>query len=63
MSILEPGKRDEEFEQLNALIEEAAHTTDGFLGEESLREANGRRVNAIYLWGLHIRAFNSKCAH
>lgn len=29
MFILEPGKRDEEFEKLNALIEEAAHATEG----------------------------------
>lgn len=50
MFILEPGQRDEEFQRLNALIDEAAQATEGFIGEESWREKDGTRVNAIYYW-------------
>jgi heme-degrading monooxygenase HmoA len=50
MFILEPGERDEEFHKLNGLIQEAAHATEGFLGEEQWLEREGTRVNAIYYW-------------
>lgn len=48
--IFQPGKRDEEFDRLNALISEAAHATGGFLGEEAWQSADGQLFNATYYW-------------
>lgn len=48
--IWEPGTYDAEFNQLNALIEEAAQTTPGFLGVESWTSEDGKRNNATYYW-------------
>ncbi|MFC7514802.1 antibiotic biosynthesis monooxygenase family protein [Herbaspirillum sp. GCM10030257] len=48
--IFKPGKRDAEFDRLNALISEAARATGGFLGEESWQSADGQLLNATYYW-------------
>ncbi|KRB84960.1 antibiotic biosynthesis monooxygenase family protein [Noviherbaspirillum sp. Root189] len=48
--IFQPGKRDAEFDRLNALISEAARATGGFLGEESRQSADGQLLNTTYYW-------------
>lgn len=48
--IFEPGDYDDEFHRLNALIDEAAEATDGFIGSESWQSADGRIRNATYYW-------------
>ena len=44
--IWEPGTYDEEFNELNTLIEEVAVTTPGFLGVENWSSDDGKRKNA-----------------
>jgi heme-degrading monooxygenase HmoA len=46
----EPGIYDVEFNELNAFIEAAAQSIDGFLGVEEWSSADGKRKNAIYYW-------------
>ena len=48
--IWEPGTYDSEFNELNALIEEVAVTTPGFLGVENWSSDDGKRKNATYYW-------------
>jgi len=48
--IFRPGTYDEEFHRLNALIDEAAKSTEGFLGAESWQSKDGRTLNATYYW-------------
>ena len=48
--IWEPGTYDGEFDELNALIEEVAVTTPGFLGVENWSSEDGKRKNATYYW-------------
>ena len=48
--IFRPGRYDDEFHRLNALIEEAAKRNDGFLGSETWHAADGRTLNATYYW-------------
>ena len=48
--IWEPGTYDAEFNELNALIEEAAISTPGFIGVESWCSEDGKRNNATYYW-------------
>jgi heme-degrading monooxygenase HmoA len=48
--IFEPGKYDEEFHRLNAIIDSVAKSLPGFLGTESWQSEDGRRRNASYFW-------------
>lgn len=48
--IWEPGTYDTEFNELNALIEEAAASTPGFLGVETWTSEDRKRNNATYYW-------------
>lgn len=48
--IFEPGTYDDEFHRLNALIDEAARATDGFIGTESWQSGDGKIRNATYYW-------------
>jgi heme-degrading monooxygenase HmoA len=48
--IWEPGVYDDEFNELNALIEAAARSTPGFVGVEEWQSEDGRRRNATYYW-------------
>ena len=48
--IFEPGEYDARFHDLNALIDRAARATDGYLGSESWRSADGNARNATYYW-------------
>ena len=48
--IFEPGEYDDEFHRLNGLIDEAASNTEGYLGAESWRSADGKKINATYYW-------------
>ena len=48
--IWEPGTYDEEFNTLNAIIEEAAVSIPGFLGVETWSSEDGKRKNATYYW-------------
>ena len=48
--IFEPGEYDDEFHRLNELIDDAARTTDGFIGTESWQSADGKIRNATYYW-------------
>jgi heme-degrading monooxygenase HmoA len=48
--IFRPGTYDDEFHRLNALIDEAANNTDGYLGAETWHSADGKTLNATYYW-------------
>ncbi|MGH8121836.1 MAG: antibiotic biosynthesis monooxygenase family protein [Rudaea sp.] len=48
--IFEPGVYDARFHELNALIDQAAKATEGYLGVESWRSADGQKSNATYYW-------------
>ena len=48
--IFEPGDYDDEFHRLNGLIDDAAESTDGYLGAQSWHSQDGRTINAIYYW-------------
>ena len=48
--IWEPGTYTAEFDALNALIEEAAIATPGYVGVESWTSEDGKRNNATYYW-------------
>jgi len=48
--IYEPRTYNHEFTELNALIEEAATSTPGFLGDETWTSDDGKRHNATYYW-------------
>lgn len=45
--IFEPGTYDDQFHTLDALIQAAAEATDGYLGQENWKSADGKRINAI----------------
>lgn len=59
--MVEPGICDERFHALDALIEEAALATPGYLGSESSRSPNGTRDNATCFWDKldALRAFSA----
>lgn len=63
--IFEPGAYDERFHALDALIEEAALATPGYLGAETWRSQDGARVNATYFWETEesLRAFSAHPRH
>ncbi|MEO8022975.1 antibiotic biosynthesis monooxygenase [Polaromonas sp.] len=63
--IFEPGTYDERFHTLDALIEEAALATPGYLGAETWRSPDGERVNATYFWETEesLRAFSVHPSH
>lgn len=63
--IFEPGTYDERFHALDALIEEAAHATPGYLGAETWRSPDGTRSNATYFWDNQeaLRAFSAHPKH
>jgi heme-degrading monooxygenase HmoA len=48
--IFEPGAFDDKFHALDALIQAAAEATDGYLGQENWKSADGKKINAIYYW-------------
>jgi heme-degrading monooxygenase HmoA len=48
--IWEPGLYNDEFNALNALIEEAAVSVPGYIGVESWTSEDGKRNNATYYW-------------
>jgi len=48
--IWEPGIYDDEFNELNALIEAAATSIPGFMGVECWSSDDGVRKNATYYW-------------
>ena len=48
--IFKPGTYDDEFHRLNALIDEAARNTEGYIGAETWRSADGKFFNATYYW-------------
>ena len=48
--IWEPGVYDDEFQQLNAKIEELARSLPGFLGSDAWQSADGSRRSAVYYW-------------
>lgn len=48
--IFEPGTYDDKFRALDAIIQAAAEATDGYLGQENFKSADGKKINAIYYW-------------
>jgi heme-degrading monooxygenase HmoA len=48
--IFKPGTYDEEFHRLNGLIDTAARETEGYLGAETWKSADGKVLNATYYW-------------
>lgn len=48
--IFRPGTYDDEFHRLNDLIDEAARSTEGYLGAETWHSADGKTLNATYYW-------------
>lgn len=48
--VYEPGQYDDEFHDLNALVDDIALSTQGYLGQESWRSKDGSKVNATYFW-------------
>jgi heme-degrading monooxygenase HmoA len=48
--IFEPGTYDDAFHALDALIEDAARATPGYLGSETWLATEGARRNAVYYW-------------
>lgn len=63
--IFEPGTYDERFHALDALIEQAAHATPGYLGVEWWKSPDGTKSNAVYFWETEesLRAFSSHPKH
>jgi len=63
--IFEPGRYDERFHELNALIDAAARASPGYIGTESWRSADGRRANATYYWKSldTLREFSARPDH
>ena len=48
--IFRPGTYDDEFHRLNDLIDQAAESTEGFLGSETWQAPDGATLNAVYYW-------------
>ena len=63
--IFEPGVYDDRFHALDALIEQAARETPGFLGAENWCSDDGTRRNATYYWATEeaLRAFSANPHH
>ncbi len=63
--IFEPGTYDERFHALDAAIHEAAEANPGFLGRETWRSPDGKRLNASYYWSDldSLKAFSSHPSH
>lgn len=63
--IFEPGTYDDKFRALDALIQAAAEATDGYLGQETWKSADGKKINAIYYWTSlsSLKAFSSHPKH
>ena len=63
--IFEPGDYDERFHELNAIIDDAARATPGYLGVDSWRSPDGRLRNAKYYWKTldALRAFSQHPQH
>ena len=63
--IFEPGTYDDKFRELDALIQAAAEATDGYLGQENWKSADGKKVNAIYYWTslASLKEFSSHPKH
>lgn len=56
--IFKPGTYDDEFHRLNGLIDEAAKSTEGYLGAETWKSGDGKVLNATYYWD-NLDALNS----
>lgn len=56
---------DAEFFALDALVDEAAQATDGFVGKESWVSTDGARRNSVYYWrdDAALRRFSRHPAH
>lgn len=63
--IFEPGTYDERFYALDALIEEAARGTPGYLGSELWCSLDGVLTNTTYFWETEesLRAFSIEPRH
>ena len=63
--IFEPGTYDDKFHALDALIQAAAKATDGYLGQENWKSADGQKVNATYYWASleSLKVFSSHPKH
>ncbi len=63
--IFEPGAYDERFHTLDALIEEAALATPGYLGAELWHSPDGVLRNATYFWESEeaLRSFSAHPKH
>ena len=63
--IFEAGTYDEEFHRLDALIEAAASTTPGYLGQEIWKSVSGERSNVVYYWSNleSLKAFSTHPKH
>src|SRR5215470_7026385 len=63
--LFEPGTYDARFHELNALIDAVAVATPGYVGRESWRSPDGKRVNATYYWASleALRAFATHPHH
>jgi len=58
--IFEPGDYADEFDHLNTLIDEAARSTNGYIGVDTWYSECDKRVNVTYYWESMdaIRAFS-----
>ena len=63
--IFEPGTYDERFHALDALIEEAARATPGYLGSELWLSPDAVLRNATYFWETEesLRTFSTHPKH
>ncbi len=63
--IFKEGELDQEFFELDGLIEEAAQSTDGFVGKESWEDRSSGRKNSTYYWRdeAALRAFSRNPLH
>ena len=48
--IFMPGQYDDEFYALDGAIQEVAESMDGYIGKESWRSPDGKKLNSTYYW-------------
>ncbi len=63
--IFEPGELDDEFHSLNKLIQEAAESTDGYIGQEFWLSPDRKKCNTTYYWrdGEALKEFSKNSKH